>query len=63
MKAGREHRVHRALIKKIEEAASAAPPVSRRQRVESFLSNNKGILSVIGILVAIIFGALKIWHG
>jgi len=54
---------HRALIGKIEEAIPAIPKLSRRQRVESFLSNHKGILSVIGILVAIVLGVLKIWHG
>jgi hypothetical protein len=54
---------HRALIGKIEEAVPAVPKLSRRHRIEIFLSNNKGILSVIGILVAIILGVLKIWHG
>jgi hypothetical protein len=51
---------HRALLEE-QERNERAPsvPLSRRQQLETFLSRNKGILALIGILVAVVFGVLK----
>ena len=50
---------HRSLL----ERTSAPVQVSRTERLENFLSNHRGILSVIAIMVAIILGLLKIFIG
>lgn len=54
---------HGALLEKAAVALPAPVKQSRRQRVENFLSNHRGIISVIAILVAIILGLLKLFHG
>jgi len=54
---------HRDLLDaRIKAEVPPAAQFSRRQKIETFLSN-KGILSVIGIFVAIVLGVLKIWLG
>ena len=54
---------HRVLLEEKIKSGTAIPVLSRKQRFETFLSNHKGILSLIGILVAIILGGLKLLLG
>jgi hypothetical protein len=53
---------HRALLSQ-DLNAQTAVSVSRKQRLEDFLSRHKGILSVIGILVALVLGIMKLLLG
>jgi hypothetical protein len=54
---------HRALLSESVKNDSAIPALSRKQRAENFLTNHRGILSLIGISVAISFGLLKVFLG
>ena len=54
---------HGGLLDTIVRDVSAPVQVSRKQQVENFLSNHRGIISVIAIFVAIAFGLLKLFHG
>jgi hypothetical protein len=54
---------HRALLDEKLKKETAAKVLSTKQRFETFLSNHKGILSLIGILVAIVLGGLKLLFG
>jgi hypothetical protein len=47
-------RAHRALLDQQIKSEAAVVIIPRRQKIETFLSNHKGILSLIGICVAII---------
>jgi hypothetical protein len=54
---------HRGLLETVSNAVPTLVKLSRKQRVENFLSNHRGIISIIAILVAIIFGLVKFFHG
>jgi Na+/alanine symporter len=54
---------HRALLEEKIKNEAAVPVLSAKQRFETFLSSHKGILSLIGILVAIVLGGLKLLLG
>jgi len=55
---------HRALVdEKITKEAALPAQLSRKQRIETFLSNHRGILTVVGIGVAVVFGVLKMVVG
>jgi hypothetical protein len=54
---------HRALLEETIKNQTTVPVLSGKQRFETFLSNHKGILSLIGILVAVVLGGLKLLWG
>jgi hypothetical protein len=54
---------HRGLLEAAANDVSLSARLSRRQRIENFLSNHRGIISVIAIFVAIALGLLKLLHG
>jgi hypothetical protein len=56
-------RAHRALFEEQIKNETAIPALTRKQRIEIFLSNHRGILSVIAILVATVFGLINILLG
>jgi hypothetical protein len=55
---------HRALIDQAieEQKPKPAVPISRKQKIEDFFSNHRGIMGAIALVVAVI-GLVKYFHG